>query len=119
MGESVVEFPGLASSLALSFLCLAIVCLSAYVSLRWLVRRGVGVGDGPVSVLARCPLEARRSVYLVKAGERCFLVGVGDGPISLLAEVDPSEMKNSGAKAGLEGKGRFGTVLARMLGRGR
>lgn len=115
MGEPVVELPGLASSLALSFFCLAIVCLLAYAALRWLSRRGLGRGDAAVQVLARCPLEPRRSVYLLKSAGRCFLIGVGDGPMSLLAEVDASQVEQSVGRG--EEVGRFGKTLARILGR--
>jgi flagellar biosynthetic protein FliO len=120
MGESVVEVPGLASSLALSFLCLACVCLLAYGTLRWLSRRGIGRRvEGAISVVARCPLEPRRSVYLLKTGGRCFLVGVGEGPMSLLAEVDPAQVQDSVGEGSSEADGRFGKVLARILGRAR
>jgi flagellar biosynthetic protein FliO len=110
------ELPSLGGSIALSFVSLGVVCLLAYVALRWLARRGVGQGAGPLKVLARCPLEPRRSVYLIEAAGRCFLVGVGDGPMALLAEVDATAVKvdvDAGAPAA-----RFGDVLARVLARG-
>src|SRR5207248_162334 len=87
MGEP-AELPSLGGSLALSFVSLGLVCLLAYLALKWLARRGVGRSAGPLRVLARCPLEPRRSVYLIETAGRCFLVGVGEGPMALLAEVD-------------------------------
>jgi flagellar biosynthetic protein FliO len=115
MGASAGDLPGLGGSLALSFLSLAIVCLSAYVILRWLSRRGVGRAEGPVRVLARCPLEPKRAVYLVEAGGRCFLVGVGDGPMSMLAEIDPATVKSEGSEpVGPSAGSRFAEVLARI-----
>ena len=75
-------------SLALSLLSLAIVCFVAFFLLRWLGRKGVGRSDDCLRILGRCFLEPRRSVYLIEAGGRCFLVGVGEGAMSLLAEID-------------------------------
>lgn len=108
------ELPSLGGSIALSFVSLGLVCLLAYFALKWLARRGVGQTAGPLKVLARCPLEPRRSVYLIEAAGRCFLVGVGDGPMALLAEVDAKALNvDAGAPAT-----RFGDVLARALARG-
>src|SRR5436305_15342893 len=117
MGGSATELPGLGGSIALSFVSLALVCLAAYVLLRWLSRRGVGRGRGPLEILARCPLEPRRSVYLIRAAGRCFLVGVGDGPMALLAEVDAAEVSaDLTAAAAALPEGGFAAVLARALG---
>jgi len=56
------------------------VCLAGLRwSLRWFSRRGAGRSEGQVRILARCPLEPRRAVYLLQVAGRCFLVGVGDG----------------------------------------
>jgi flagellar biosynthetic protein FliO len=115
MGASAGDLPGLGGSLALSLLSLAMVCLSAYVVLRWLSRRGVGRSDGPVRVLARCPLEPKRAVYLVQAGGRCFLVGVGDGPMAMLAELDPASVKSESSESVNPSAGsRFAEMLARI-----
>src|SRR5690348_1350850 len=113
MGAPGAEMPGLGGSIALSFVSLGLVCLLAYLALRWLSRRGVGQGSGPLRVVARCPLEPRRSVYLVEAAGRCFLVGVGDGPMALLAEVDPAAVATGVAAA--RRPGGFADVLARVL----
>jgi flagellar biosynthetic protein FliO len=117
------ELPGLGGSLAVSLVSLGIVCLLAYVSLRFLARRGVGVGfggrgGGPIKVLARCSLEPRRGVYLIEAAGRFFLVGVGDGPMTVLAELDAAEVAAALPAPGSPGRS-FGDVLARVLGRGR
>ena len=115
MGESAAPLPGIGwESLLLSFTSLGVVCLVAWGTLRLLAGRGVGKASGAVRVLARCPLEPRRSVYVIETAGRCFLVGVGDGPMALLAELDADKVKV------LVGTGtplRFGDVLARALGR--
>jgi flagellar protein FliO/FliZ len=120
MGTPVGELPGLGNSLVLSFVSLGLVCLLSYLVLRWLSRRGVGRGPGSIRVLARCPLEPRRSVYLLEAAGRCFLVGVGEGPMSLLAEVDPALAHGGAGEATApEAGGGFAGVLARVLGKAR
>ena len=92
--------------------------LLAYVALRWFSRRGAGRSEGPVRILARCPLEPRRAVYLLQVAGRCFLVGVGDGPMSLLAEIDPTAVKTeAGVGAPAQSGLRFAEVLSRFRGR--
>lgn len=118
--ETAGELPGLGGSLAVSLVSLGIVCLIAYVSLRFLSRRGVGRANGPIKVLARCPLEPRRSLYLVETSGRSFLVGVGDGPMTMLAEVGTSELLSATTIAPAPGPappvGRFSGVLGGRAG---
>jgi flagellar biosynthetic protein FliO len=117
MGASGSDLPGFGGSLALSLLSLGLVCVVAFVVLRWLGRRGVGRSDDCIRVLGRCFLEPRRSVYLIAAGGRCFLVGVGDGPMSLLAEIDEATLP--AAKPSAVGSGSaFAGILAKVLRRG-
>ncbi len=104
-------------SVAMSLASLGVVCVLAYVALRWLAGRGVGRATGAIKVLARCPLEPRRSVYLIETAGRCFLVGVGDGPMSLLAEVDRTTVAETAAPSSVSAKGAFADVLARVLAR--
>ena len=85
--------PGIGwESLALSFASLGVVCLVAWGALRLLAGRGIGKASGAIRVVARCPLEPRRSVFVIEAAGRCFLVGVGDGPMALLAELDADKL---------------------------
>jgi flagellar biosynthetic protein FliO len=118
--ETAGQLPGLGGSLAVSLVSLGIVCLIAYVSLRFLSRRGVGRANGPIRVLARCPLEPRRSLYLVETSGRCFLLGVGDGPMTMLAEVGVSQSLSATTTAAAAGPApparRFSEVLGRVLG---
>ena len=114
--ESAGQLPGLGGSLAISLVSLGIVCVLAYVSLRFLGKRGIGRASGPIRVLARCPLEPRRVLYLIETAGRCFLVGVGDGPMTMLAEVGAAEAKAQLPEPTASGK-RFADVLGRVLGR--
>jgi flagellar protein FliO/FliZ len=114
MGDSAAQLPGIGwQSLALSFASLGVVCVLAWGALRLLAGRGIGRASGAVRVLARCPLEPRRSVYVVEVAGRCFLLGVGDGPMALLAELDGEKIPKP-AETGAP----FADVLARVLGRG-
>ena len=116
MGESAAQLPGIGwESLTLSFASLGVVCLVAWGALRLLAGRGIGRASGAVRVLARCPLEPRRSVVVIEAAGRCFLVGVGDGPMTVLAELDADKLKAASEAGGPQL--RFADVLARALGR--
>jgi flagellar biosynthetic protein FliO len=118
MGEPAAALPTLGwGSVAMSLASLGLVCLLAYVALRWLAGRGIGRATGAIKVLARCPLEPRRSVFLIETAGRCFLVGVGDGPMSLLAEVDRTSVTDATAAQATRAKGAFADVLARVLSR--
>jgi|SRR4051812_4681646 flagellar biosynthetic protein FliO len=100
-------------SLALSFLSLGVVCLVAYAALKLLAGKGFGKASGAVRVLARCPLEPRRSVYVIEAAGKCLLVGVGDGPMTVLAELDAAALPREATAPAP----RFADVLARVLRR--
>src|SRR3954447_9624879 len=107
------QVPGIGwESLALSFVSLGAVCVVAWVALKFLAGRGIGRASGAVRVIARCPLEPRRSVYVIEAAGRCFLVGVGDGPMAMLAELDADKVPREEAAPA-----RFADVLARVMRR--
>jgi flagellar biosynthetic protein FliO len=109
------ELPGLGPSLALSLLSLGLVCLLAWGVLRLLARRGVGRGRQMIEVRARCPLDPKRSLYVVEVAGRCFLIGAGDGSPSLLAELDRASLPAEGAPGKLPGGGRFAEILGRAV----
>jgi flagellar biogenesis protein FliO len=120
MDAQAPELPGLGGSLALTFLSLGFVCLLAYFTLKWMSRRGVGHGGGPIRVIARCSPEPKRSFFLLEAAGRCFLVGASDGGMTLLAEVDPKDVKieePAATRLARATRGRFGEILARVLAR--
>ena len=102
-------------SVWLSLGSLGVVCLVAWGALRLLAGKGVGKATGAVKVLARCPLEPRRAVYVIEAGGKCLLVGVGEGPMTVLAELDAEKVRAEGAAP--VGTSRFADVLARVTGR--
>jgi flagellar biogenesis protein FliO len=96
-----------------TFVTLACVCAFA-VAVLWGARRmGVGRASGPIELRGHLPLDARRSIYLVKVGEQVFVVGVGEGGFSKLGEMPASELPRIEA----EPPAQFATVLARALRR--
>lgn len=90
-------FTGYVFEMLRTLLALAGVCVLAWAVLRMLARRGIGQPfagkDALVQVLQRVPLDARRALYVVRAGKHLLLVGVGEsGAPSLVAEIDPSRV---------------------------
>jgi len=115
MGDA-AALPGIGwESIGLSFASLGAVCLIAWGALRLLAGRGVGKASGAIRVVARCPLEPRRSVYVVEAAGRSFLIGVGDGPMAVLAELDGDKLPRPEPGTPV----RFADVLAKVLRRER
>jgi flagellar biosynthetic protein FliO len=119
----------LGASVAVSFLSLGLVCVLAFLALRWLSRRPPGPSHGPLRVLARQSLDPKRSVFVIEAAERCFLVGAGEGAMTLLAELDrevitrelaprrPARAPRSALGKIFASGPTFGEVLSRALGR--
>lgn len=64
----------------------AVVALSI-VLLSALRRVGVGRATGPLELLARLPLEGRRSVYLVRVAETVYVVAASESAIHKLGEL--------------------------------
>jgi flagellar protein FliO/FliZ len=100
--QTVPEAPsGYGWLLLRGLLALAAVCLLAYVVLRFLSRRvyGTAAGGGLMRVVARLPLEPRRSLYLVEVAGRYLLVGLGEnGAPTTLAEIDAATVKAGAAE---------------------
>ena len=89
------------------------VCLLAVVSLKWLAKRGVGVGQKgtEMSVLDRMPLDARRSLVIVRVREQTLLLGLGEsGAPTLLAELRRGDFRE--ALAARDVLSRVGTPVA-------
>ncbi|MBP8810610.1 MAG: flagellar biosynthetic protein FliO [Kofleriaceae bacterium] len=88
---------GYAGLLVTTVVLLAVVCLVAFVVVR-LLRRGLEgrpVGERLVSVVARVPLEPRRSLYVVRVGGKTLLLGASEGGLSLLSELDGAALPST------------------------
>ncbi len=93
---------------------LAAVCGLALVVLWGARRLGVGRPTGPIELYGHLPLDARRSIYLIRVGAQVFIVGVGEGGFTKLGELAASDVPEGVPPRGSP----FADVLARAL-RGR
>ena len=73
-----------------SMLVLALVCVGAW-AVVWLGRRwlaGLRPGSHLLAIVARVPLEPRRSLYVVEVAGKTLLVGTSEMGLSVLSELD-------------------------------
>jgi flagellar biogenesis protein FliO len=77
-----------------TLLVLGGVCALAMCAVRvWgqKLKRTTRSPSGPVYVLARCPLEPKRSLYLVRAGKCAVLLGSSESGIQFMTTLDPKD----------------------------
>ncbi|HEY5943891.1 MAG TPA: flagellar biosynthetic protein FliO [Kofleriaceae bacterium] len=80
-----------------SLLVLGAVCIAAFVAVRVfgrLLATGRTRGTHLLDVVARVPLEPRRSLYVVEVAGKTLLVGTSEMGLSVLSELDGSEVKS-------------------------
>ena len=53
-------------------------------------RLGVGAPRGPVQLVGRLPLEARRAIYLVRVESTVYVVGASEAGLQKLGEIEAS-----------------------------
>jgi flagellar protein FliO/FliZ len=92
---------------------LAIVALSVVV-LVGARRAGMGRSAGPLELVGRLPLDARRAVYLVRVGTTIYVVGASEAGIAKLGEVAQSSLELPAQPSQSES---FREVLSRALGK--
>ena len=92
-----------------TLLAVVVLCVVLLSALR---RVGVGKVGGPLELLARLPLEGRRAVYLVRAGETVYVLAASDNALSKLGEM-PRQALPEGEP--LEPQ-KFSDVLKRAIG---
>jgi flagellar protein FliO/FliZ len=51
-------------------------------------RLGVGRSSGPLELVGRLALDARRAVYLVRVGKLVYVLGASEGGLTRLGELD-------------------------------
>src|SRR5258708_40290627 len=79
-------------------------------------RLGFGRPAGPLELLGRLPLDARRAVYLVRVGKLVYVVGASEGGLTRLGELDANAVPTS--LPAVAPSASFGRVLARVVGAG-
>jgi flagellar biosynthetic protein FliO len=73
---------------------LALVCGLAWMGLKWASKRlaqPAGTSADRMRVLARLPIEPRKSVVVVRVGDRTLVLGSSDAGLETLAELTPRE----------------------------
>jgi len=83
--------------LVTSLLVLGAVCVAAFVAVRVfgrLLATGRARGAHLLDVVARVPLEPRRSLYVVEVAGKTLLVGTSEMGLSVLSELDGNEVKS-------------------------
>jgi flagellar protein FliO/FliZ len=82
--------------LVTSLIVLGAVCIAAFVAVRFFGRflaTGRARGTHLLDVVARMPLEPRRSLYVVEVAGKTLLVGTSEMGLSVLSELDAAEVK--------------------------
>ena len=103
--------PAMAYFLQAMVTVLAIVVLAVFV-LYGGRRLGLGRASGPLELLGRLPLEARRSVYLVRVGKVVYVVGASEGGLTRLGEIDADALPPPGSGSATP---TFAEVLGRIV----
>src|SRR5512139_2490562 len=83
--------------LVTSLLVLGAVCVAAYVAVRVfgrLLATGRARGAHLLDVVARLPLEPRRSLYVVEVAGKTLLVGTSEMGLNVLSELDAGEVRS-------------------------
>ena len=84
--EELGSVTGQALELVRVLFILAAVVLLAYVAVRHWLPRVTGLRNleaGPIQVLARTPLEPKKTLYLLKVGSEVLLVGTSEDQLHL------------------------------------
>ncbi len=89
------------------------VCAIAFVVLYGARRLGVGRPRGPIELVGMLPLDARRSIYLVKVAEHVIVVGASEAGFTKLGELPAGDIPVASKSEAAP----FSDVLARVLGR--
>jgi flagellar biogenesis protein FliO len=55
-------------------------------------RAGVGRATGPLTVVGRLPLDARRALYLVRVGRAIYVIGASEAGLVKLGEMPETEL---------------------------
>lgn len=96
-GNGAAAGAGYGDMLITSLVVLAVVCIVAFAAVRLLGRvlaTGRVRGAHLLDVVARVPLEPRRSLYVVDVAGKTLLVGTSEMGLSVLSELDANEVRS-------------------------
>ncbi len=101
-----------------SLVVLGLVCLAAWVVVRFGLRRlWTPRPGGVLDVLARVPLEPRRSLYVVEVGGKTLLVGTSEMGLTVLSELDREAVQTRLDAGRAAGARSFADAIRAALGR--
>jgi flagellar protein FliO/FliZ len=100
-----------------SYVVQSLVTLLAIVALAVLAlyggrRLGLGRSSGPMELIGRLPLDARRAVYLVRVGKLVYVVGASERGLTRLGKLDADAVPTAGPGAP---QTSFSEVLGRLV----
>jgi flagellar protein FliO/FliZ len=101
-----------ASYLVQTLVTLLAVCALAFVVLYGARRLGVGRPRGPIELVGLLPLDARRSIYLVKVAGQVIVVGASEAGFTKLGEMAATDLPVE-ERAPVTS---FSDVLSRVMG---
>lgn len=92
-------------SLVRTIVVLGVVVALAWVTLNVGLRKLMGIGPaagrrGIISVLERVPLDQKRTLYVVKAGDEVLLLGASDLSVNFLSKLDAKAVEEAAKPAG-------------------
>lgn len=98
------EMPDLVGALIQMVLVLGVVCALAYLILGKVLPKlmRVQMPTAPhqmLEIVDRMPLDQRRSIMVIKLGDRYFLVGATENGINLLSRLETDEIEDALANA--------------------
>ena len=82
----------LATYLVETFVTLVAVVAIAIVVLVGARRLGLGRPHGPMRLVGRLPLDARRALYLVRVADQVLVLGASEAGLTKLAELNASSL---------------------------
>jgi flagellar biogenesis protein FliO len=100
-----------------TILTLIAVSLLAFVLLYGARKAGVGRAMGGLDLVGRLPIDARRSILLVRVGPQVFVVGVSEAGLTKLGEIPSAEVPAPADVAPTTSP--FASVLRGVLGKKR
>ncbi len=82
-----------------TFVTLLAVCGLAFAVLVGARKLGIGRPRGPIELVGVLPIEARRSVYLVRIGAHVLVLGASEAGLTKLGELPAEALSNLGKGA--------------------
>jgi flagellar biogenesis protein FliO len=108
-------------SLVKTFVVLGLVVALAWLTLNVGLRKLLGVGPvgrvGIVSVIERVPLDQKRTLYVVRAGDEVLLLGASDLSVNFLSRLDPKVLEAVTPKRDASGPIIASPFLQKLLGK--